>query len=110
MLCTGPCGRLGCGVKETCRELDMTHVRNDCRVVDNVHRRRVLIGPTRPLMLISTIEHLLNRGLPRSPRARALCAELAGRSVALEIRDIATVRVASDGSVLTLTAEPAPDA
>ena len=32
-------------------------------------------------MLTATLEKLLNRGLPRSPRARELCAQLAGRSL-----------------------------
>jgi ubiquinone biosynthesis accessory factor UbiJ len=36
-------------------------------------------------MLTSTLENVLNRGLPRSPRAQQLCAELAGRRVAIEI-------------------------
>jgi ubiquinone biosynthesis protein UbiJ len=34
-------------------------------------------------MLTSTLENVLNRGLPRSPRAQQLCAELAGRRVAV---------------------------
>ncbi|HUN75515.1 MAG TPA: SCP2 sterol-binding domain-containing protein [Steroidobacteraceae bacterium] len=53
-------------------------------------------------MLDSFIENLLNRGLPRSPRARQLCAQLAGRRVAVEVRDIAQFVVASDGSVLSI--------
>jgi len=36
-------------------------------------------------MLTSTLENVLNRGLPRSPRAQQLCAELAGRRVAIAI-------------------------
>jgi ubiquinone biosynthesis protein UbiJ len=36
-------------------------------------------------MLTSTLENVLNRGLPRSPRAQQLCAELAGRRVAVAI-------------------------
>ena len=39
-------------------------------------------------MLTATIENVLNRGLPRSPRAQQLCAELTGRSVAVEVREI----------------------
>jgi ubiquinone biosynthesis accessory factor UbiJ len=54
-------------------------------------------------MLASFIENLLNRGLPRSPRARQLCAELAGRRVAFEVRDVAEFVVASDGSGLSIT-------
>ena len=53
--------------------------------------------------MLSTLEKALNRGLPRSPRARQLCAELTGRSVAIEIRDIARLRVASNGLQLSLT-------
>ena len=54
-------------------------------------------------MMLSTLENLLNRGLPRSPRARALCAELSGRSLAIEIREVARLRVASNGLLLTVT-------
>jgi ubiquinone biosynthesis accessory factor UbiJ len=36
-------------------------------------------------MLTSTLENVLNRGLPRSPRAQQLCAELAGRTVAVAV-------------------------
>jgi ubiquinone biosynthesis accessory factor UbiJ len=54
-------------------------------------------------MLITTLENLLNRGLPRSPRAQQLCAELAGESVAIEIRDVARLRVASTGVTLSVT-------
>jgi len=36
-------------------------------------------------MLTSTLENVLNRGLPRSPRAQQLCAELAGQKVAIAI-------------------------
>jgi ubiquinone biosynthesis protein UbiJ len=36
-------------------------------------------------MLTATLENVLNRGLPRSPRAQQLCAELAGRRVAVAI-------------------------
>jgi ubiquinone biosynthesis accessory factor UbiJ len=54
-------------------------------------------------MLTSFIENLLNRGLPRSPRARQLCAELSGRRVAVEVRDIAELVVSSDGSMLSIS-------
>ena len=54
-------------------------------------------------MLNIAIEKLLNRGLPRSPRARALCAELAGKSVAVELRDIGRLHVASTGLTLAVT-------
>jgi ubiquinone biosynthesis accessory factor UbiJ len=36
-------------------------------------------------MLTATLENVLNRGLPRSPRAQQLCAELAGRRVAVAV-------------------------
>jgi ubiquinone biosynthesis protein UbiJ len=54
-------------------------------------------------MLTATIENVLNRGLPRSPRAQQLCAELTGRSVAVEIREIARLLVESTGSTLRIT-------
>jgi ubiquinone biosynthesis accessory factor UbiJ len=55
-------------------------------------------------MLITTIENVLNRGLPRSPRAQQLCAELAGRRVCVEIRDIGRVLLQSTGVSLQLSA------
>ena len=54
-------------------------------------------------MLTATIENVLNRGLPRSPRAQQLCAELTGRSVAVEIREITRFLVESTGSMLRIT-------
>ncbi|HVN46327.1 MAG TPA: SCP2 sterol-binding domain-containing protein [Steroidobacteraceae bacterium] len=59
-------------------------------------------------MLTATLEKLLNRGLPRSPRARALCAALAGRSVALVVPDLIRLRVASTGETLAVTRDDAP--
>jgi ubiquinone biosynthesis accessory factor UbiJ len=56
-------------------------------------------------MLSSTLGNLLNRGLPRSVRARQLVAELAGRSIAIAIRDCAQLRVGSDGQTLTVARE-----
>jgi ubiquinone biosynthesis protein UbiJ len=64
------------------------------------------------------LENLLNRGLPRSPRARQLCAELSGRSIVIAVRDIAGLRVSSNGQTLTIAlvgsdaaaGAPAPDA
>jgi ubiquinone biosynthesis accessory factor UbiJ len=53
-------------------------------------------------MLASIIENVLNRGLPRSPRARRLCAELAGRRVAIEIPDVAEFLVGCDGLALSV--------
>jgi ubiquinone biosynthesis accessory factor UbiJ len=61
-----------------------------------------------PAMLSATLDNLLNRGLPRSPRARQLCAELEGKSVAIEIRDITRLRVRSTGQTLTVTRDAAP--
>jgi ubiquinone biosynthesis protein UbiJ len=59
-------------------------------------------------MLTSTLENLLNRGLPRSPRAQQLCAELAGRKVAVTVApaqfgDVAHVLVESTGRSLKLS-------
>jgi ubiquinone biosynthesis accessory factor UbiJ len=54
-------------------------------------------------MLIATLEKVLNRGLTRSVRARELCAELAGRSVAIELREIARLRLASNGLTVNLS-------
>jgi ubiquinone biosynthesis accessory factor UbiJ len=54
-------------------------------------------------MLTHTLGNLLNRGLPRSVRARQLVAELAGRSVAIDIRDCAQLCVASDGQTLAVS-------
>lgn len=51
-------------------------------------------------MLESTIENLINRGLPRSPRARQLCSELAGRRLAVDIRGFTRVIVECDGNSL----------
>jgi ubiquinone biosynthesis accessory factor UbiJ len=54
-------------------------------------------------MLLATLERVLNRGLPRSPRARQLTAELEGKSVAVIVRDVAGVSVRSNGQTLSLT-------
>ena len=54
-------------------------------------------------MLTATLENLLNRGLPRSQRARQLTAELGGRSLAIELPDIARLRLASSGVTLAAT-------
>ena len=58
-------------------------------------------------MLSATLEKLLNRGLPRSPRARQLCATLSGRSVAIVVPDILRLRVSSNGQTLTVTRDDA---
>ncbi|HYB66396.1 MAG TPA: SCP2 sterol-binding domain-containing protein [Steroidobacteraceae bacterium] len=54
-------------------------------------------------MLSETLGQLLNRGLPRSGRARELAAELAGRSLALEVRGMGALRLESDGAQLIVT-------
>ena len=54
-------------------------------------------------MLTATIENVLNRGLPRSPRAQQLCAELAGRRIAIEAPAIARLLVESTGNSLRVT-------
>jgi ubiquinone biosynthesis accessory factor UbiJ len=58
-------------------------------------------------VLTATLEQLLNRGLPRSPRARALCAELAGRSLAVEIPGLARLRLTSNGVTLGVARDAA---
>ena len=42
-------------------------------------------------MLTQAIENLLNRNLPRSPRALELCAALAGKRVRVEARGLGWV-------------------
>jgi len=59
-------------------------------------------------MLTVTLENLINRGLRRSPRARALCAELAGKSVAVDVHDITRLHIASTGLTLSVTRGDAP--
>jgi ubiquinone biosynthesis protein UbiJ len=59
-------------------------------------------------MLTATLEKLLNRGLPRSPRARELCAQLTGRSLGIELRDMARLRLSSNGATLELAFSDAP--
>lgn len=54
-------------------------------------------------MLSETLGNLLNRGLPRSGRARQLTAELAGRSLALEVRGLGRLRLESNGARLSVT-------
>ena len=54
-------------------------------------------------MLSATLGQLLNRGLPRSVRARQLTAELTGRSLALEVRGFGRLRLESNGVELAVT-------
>jgi ubiquinone biosynthesis accessory factor UbiJ len=58
-------------------------------------------------VLTATLANLLNRGLPRSGRARELTAELAGHSFVLEMAGFGRVRVASDGTTLSVSADTA---
>jgi ubiquinone biosynthesis accessory factor UbiJ len=57
-------------------------------------------------MLATTIEKLLNRGLPRSPRARELCGELVGKSLGVEVRGFTRILVRSSGPALHCSADP----
>ena len=57
-------------------------------------------------MLTSTLENVLNRGFPRSPRAQQLCAELAGRRIAIAVvpgGKVTQLLVESSGVSLKLT-------
>jgi ubiquinone biosynthesis protein UbiJ len=54
-------------------------------------------------MLTSTLENVLNRGLPRSPRARQLCRELEGHRVAIEVTGFTRFIAESTGETLKLT-------
>jgi ubiquinone biosynthesis accessory factor UbiJ len=58
-------------------------------------------------MLTSTLENLLNRGLPRSPRARQLCRELQGHRVGVEVTGFTRWVVESNGDTLHLTRDSA---
>jgi ubiquinone biosynthesis protein UbiJ len=60
------------------------------------------------LLSATFLDNLLNRGLPRSPRARQLCAQLAGKSLAIEIADVTRLRVSSTGQTLSVTRDAAP--
>lgn len=57
-------------------------------------------------MLTSTVENVLNRGLPRSPRAREICRELAGRRVAIDVQGFTRIVVESTGDSIRLTRDP----
>jgi ubiquinone biosynthesis accessory factor UbiJ len=59
-------------------------------------------------VLTSLLEQLMNRGLPRSPRARALTAELAGKSLAVEIPGLTRLRLTSNGVTLGIARSDAP--
>lgn len=51
-------------------------------------------------MLTATLENVLNRGLPRSPRARQLCAALAGKRVRVEVSGFGCFLLESNGTSL----------
>jgi ubiquinone biosynthesis protein UbiJ len=53
-------------------------------------------------MLLAGIEKLLNRSLPRSPRAQALAVALAGRSLAVEMTGAGALVVSSTGERIRL--------
>ena len=53
-------------------------------------------------MLLSSIEKILNRSLPRSPRAQALAAALAGRSLAVTVTGAPPVILSSNGERLSV--------
>jgi ubiquinone biosynthesis accessory factor UbiJ len=59
-------------------------------------------------VLTGTVEQLLNRGLPRSPRARQLCAQLAGKSLAIEMPALVRVRISSNGLTLSVSRDALP--
>ena len=54
-------------------------------------------------MLAESLAKVLNRGLPRSPRARQLCASLAGKSLSILVGELGRVRLGSTGETLTIT-------
>ena len=53
-------------------------------------------------MLLASIEKLLNRSLPRSPRAQALAAALANRTLAVEMTGAGQVILSSSGGRLQI--------
>jgi ubiquinone biosynthesis protein UbiJ len=58
-------------------------------------------------MLTETLENVLNRGLPRSPRARQLCRELQGHRVGVEVSGFMRLVVESTGETLQLKRDAA---
>jgi ubiquinone biosynthesis protein UbiJ len=57
--------------------------------------------------MLTAIENVLNRGLPRSPRARQLCNELDGKSLALDVRGVTRMLVRSSGALVHVTHDAA---
>ena len=60
--------------------------------------------------MLTTLSNFVNRGLPRSPRARELCAELDGRSVAVVVSGVAHLILTARGGMLSVTRHAAPGA
>lgn len=61
-------------------------------------------------MLTATVQNVLNRGLPRSPRARQLCRELEGKRVRVAVSGITQLLVESTGETLRVTRDTATPA
>ncbi len=61
-------------------------------------------------MLTETLENILNRGLPRSFRAQALCAELTGRKLQVTVAQVAHLLIESTGQTLRVRAVEADSA
>jgi len=57
--------------------------------------------------MLTGVANVLNRGLPRSPRARQLCSELAGSRLGVEVRGMTRIVVHSSGEVLHCTRDAA---
>ncbi len=53
-------------------------------------------------MLLASIEKILNRSLPRSPRAQALAVALAGRSLAVQMPGASPMVVSSTGACIRI--------
>lgn len=53
------------------------------------------------------VTNLLNRGLPRSPRARELCKELTGKRVGIDVRGFSRFVIESNGETLQLANDSA---
>jgi ubiquinone biosynthesis protein UbiJ len=56
--------------------------------------------------MLVLIENVLNRGLPRSPRARELCRELTGARLGIEVRGLTRILVRSSGAALHCAHDP----
>ncbi len=58
-------------------------------------------------MIESFVENLLNRGLPRSPRARELCRELSGKRVGVSVPGFTRRVLESTGDTLRISKDAA---